>query len=167
MITTIAYKNIMLWRHADALAIGDNIPDDISRPLSKKGRQQAKTMAAWLKRYLPKDTIIISSNAVRSKQTAQALTNDFQISDELGPSATLLDVLETINSFWSSNHTETNLLIIGHQPWLGQLADYLLNTMPAAEGLQIKKAALWWFKRLTSQPSGTFDLITVQTPSLL
>ncbi len=167
MTTTIAYKNIMLWRHADALDIGDNIPDDISRPLSKKGHQQAKTMAAWLKRYLPKDTIIIASNAVRSKQTAQALTNDFQISEGLAPGATLLDVLETINSFWSSNQTETNLLIIGHQPWLGQLADYLLNAMSAAEGLQIKKAALWWFKRQTSQPSSTFDLITVQTPNLL
>lgn len=160
------YKNIILWRHADALPISDSVPNDISRPLSKEGLQQAKKMAEWLNRYLPKDTITISSNAVRSKQTAQALTNDFMLSDGLAPGVSLISVLETINGFSNNNLAATNLLIVGHQPWLGQLADYLLNRMPAAEGLHIKKAAVWWFKQRTGQPSGAFDLITVQTPNL-
>ncbi|MFV1922673.1 MAG: SixA phosphatase family protein [Methylotenera sp.] len=167
MVTMALYKNIMLWRHADALPIGNNIPDDISRPLSKKGRQQAKTMAAWLKRYLPKDTIIISSHALRSKQTAIALTNDFVLSDSIAPGASLEKVIESINSLSDGNKSESNLLIVGHQPWLGQLAACLLNPIPDAKSLNIKKAAVWWFKRVENQSANAFDLITVQTPSLL
>lgn len=167
MTKTAAYKNIMLWRHADALPIGGSILDDISRPLSKKGLQQAKVMAAWLEDHLPKETIIISSNALRSQQTAIALTNDFILTNAINPGASLEQVLTTIHSLSDGNQSASNLMIVGHQPWLGQLAAYLLNPVTDAQSLGIKKAALWWFKRQTSQPSSTFDLITVQTPNLL
>ena len=167
MSKTVLYKSIMLWRHADALPIGDNILDDISRPLSKKGRQQAKTMAAWLSYHLPKETMIMSSNAIRSQQTAVALTNDFVLSDGIAPGASLEKVLETINSLSNGDKSDSNLVIIGHQPWLGQLAAYLLNPTPDAESLHIKKAALWWFKRAADQSANTFNLFAVQTPTLL
>ncbi|MGJ8619946.1 MAG: SixA phosphatase family protein [Methylophilaceae bacterium] len=162
-----AYKSIMLWRHADALPIGGNINDDLSRPLSKKGQQQAKTVAAWLKRYSPKDTMIVSSNAVRSQQTAQALTNDFKLSAGLAPGSSLTSILDTINGFAVDDTIETNLLIVGHQPWLGALAAYLLNPMQQSDGLNIKKAALWWFKQTAPLSNDQFDLLTIQTPRLL
>jgi phosphohistidine phosphatase len=167
MPTYVTYKSIMLWRHADALPIGANIQDDISRPLSKKGQHQAKIMAAWLKSHSPKEIITISSKAVRSQQTAKALTNDFILSDGLAPGVSLMNVLETINGISDSNKLNANLLIVGHQPWLGELAAYLLNPLSEIEGLNIKKAALWWFKRARYQSNDAFDLITVQTPSLL
>ena len=167
MSKTATYKNIMLWRHADALLIGGNIRDDLSRPLSKKGLKQAKLMAAWLERHIPKDTIIISSKALRSQQTAVALTNDFILSSGINPGTSLEKVLETIHSLSDGNHSASNLMIVGHQPWLGQLAAYLFNPETTAQSLGIKKAALWWFKRTTNLSDHTFDLISVQTPTLL
>lgn len=166
MSNPTAYKNIMLWRHADALPIGGNIRDDLSRPLSKKGQQQAKVMAAWLERHLPKETIIISSNALRSQQTATALTSDFILTNAINPGASLEQVLETIHGLSDDNQKASNLMIVGHQPWLGQLAAYLFNPETGSQSLGIKKAALWWFKRTTNRPDHTFDLISVQTPSL-
>ncbi|HSR02875.1 MAG TPA: histidine phosphatase family protein [Methylophilaceae bacterium] len=167
MNKTAEYKNIMLWRHADALPIGGNIRDDLSRPLSKKGRQQAKIMAAWLKRHLPKETIIISSNALRSQQTAIALTNDFILTNAINPGASLEKVLETIHSLSEGIQSASNLMIVGHQPWIGHLAAYLFNPEISAQSIGIKKAALWWFKRTTNLYDHTFDLVSVQTPTLL
>ena len=59
---------------------------------------------------------------------------------------------------------EGNLLLVGHQPYLGQLARYLLGVTEIE--LHIKKGAIWWLRRLESVP-GRYQIITVQTPSKL
>lgn len=163
-----AYQNVLLWRHADALALNERIHRDHDRPLSKKGLKQAKKVAHWLNEHLPNKTIILSSSAVRAKQTTQALTHDFITLDSLAPGVSYSSVIIAINDFSDQSQERLDLLVVGHQPWLGRLACYLLNEPTQPHDIEIKKGALWWVKRSATTDENTpFKLLTIQTPSLL
>ena len=165
----LAYRNIVLWRHAEALPLNKQLASDLDRPLSKKGQEQAKKVATWLNSHLPNNTIILSSTALRAKQTTQTFSSDFITMDSLNPGASLKTVIETLNHLSTNQDDPSKLLLIGHQPWLGMLAEHLLHVNKLdptdADGLNIKKGAAWWFKQSTTDQA--FDLFSLQTPSLL
>ena len=170
-MTAQNFHNIVLWRHADAEPLTDTRGLDSARPLSKKGLKQAKKMATWLTNNLQKNTVIISSNALRAEQTAQTLKRDYMVFASLAPDATLNTVLQTISQLPKNNLQMESLLVIGHQPWLGLLAAQLLslpqNLANNAKEISIKKGAVWWLKRTSLQENQPFKLVTVLAPSLL
>lgn len=126
--------DLILWRHAQAEA-GE--PDE-GRELTPHGRKQAAKMAAWLDRSLPGGCRIVSSPALRCVQTAQALDRRFKIVDEVGPQATPQQVLQAID--WPVGRSP--ILLVGHQPWIGQVAALLLSG--EARDWTVKKANAWW-----------------------
>lgn len=126
---------LILWRHAEA---EDGIPD-IDRELTAKGRRQANHMAAWLKPRLPDDIRILVSPARRTQQTAAALGLDFSTLEAVAPGASPYEVLEAAG--WPNGGQ--NVLIVGHQPTLGEVASRLLQS--AMPSQSIKKGAVWWF----------------------
>ena len=174
--TSPALKNIIIWRHAEAhpaLAQGEN--QDIARMLTPKGKQQAKRMAKWLNERLPKDTLLISSPAMRAFQTAQALKSELKVVEALKPSANLQQVLEVLENLDTSTQ---NVLLVGHQPWLWQLVAHL--TSFTAQEISIKKGAVWWLRLSNNEvnpdevssieinPIATrYNIVAVQSPSLL
>ena len=125
---------LILWRHADA---EDGVPDE-ERSLTAKGEKQAQSMAAWLKERLPKDAVILVSPAKRAQQTAQALTRKFETSREVGTAATPRSVLKAAG--WPRG--AGTVVVVGHQPTLGQIAALALTGKPA--DWSIKKGAIWW-----------------------
>ena len=141
---------LLLWRHADA---EDGSPD-AARELSKKGQKQAMQVADWLKPRLPKDCIILASPAKRAQQTAQALDLPFTTERRIGTSAA---------ANWPQ-HRGT-VLVVGHQPTLGQLAAWLLSGDPSA--WTVKKGALWWFSSRTYGDRAETVLRAVVSPDLL
>ena len=177
-------EDIILWRHAQAekLFDGDDIvKSDLQRALTKKGQRQAADMAMWLKPQLPKATILQCSPALRAFQTAEALQHvnrscKINIHQALKPGASLNMVLASIAQInWCDS-----LVLVGHQPWLGQLAAHLLGiSMPGQlKDLPIKKGAIWWLrldkgldktldKAREEAVSAHYIIHTVQTPSLL
>ena len=164
------YQHIILWRHADAEKLGnENV--DTARPLSKKGEQQAQKMAKWLVANLPAETLVISSNAVRAQQTAEALKLQTITFANLAPTATLQEVLATISELADNHLHAKNLLIIGHQPWLGLLAAQLLclpnKLTQNSKEISIKKGSVWWFKKPNLENNQAYKLFTVQVPSLI
>ena len=165
------YENILLWRHADALQCISSDDTDIERPLSPKGSQQARKMAHWLNKNIPKDTTILTSAALRALQTTQALDREYLTLETLAPEAKITSVIEGLILLNQNRTVTKNLLIIGHQPWIGLLAAQLLlipKTLPnSAHEISIKKGAVWWFRHNTSEIFQPFKLLTVQTPSLL
>jgi phosphohistidine phosphatase len=165
------YENILLWRHADALQCLSSDDTDMERPLSPKGSQQARKVAHWLNKNLPPETTILSSTALRALQTTQALNREYLTLETLAPEAKMTSVIEGIILLNKKNTVDKNLLIIGHQPWIGLLAAQLLlipKSLPNnAHEISIKKGAVWWFRRSTSEINQPFKLLTVQTPSLL
>lgn len=125
---------LLLWRHAEAEE-GD---DDLKRPLTERGRRQAKTMGAWIKAHQPKGLRILASPAVRTRQTAQALELPFEVERSIGPDACVSALIAA--SGWPQ--AAGAVLLVGHQPSLGRLAALLLAGHEAE--WSIKKGALWW-----------------------
>jgi phosphohistidine phosphatase len=127
---------LILWRHAEA---EDGTPD-LERELTGKGRKQAARLADWLNPRLPPDIRILSSPAKRTLQTAQALGRDYEVVPELAPGASAEDVLAVAG--WPE--ATYPVLIVGHQPTLGQVAMRLLTGQVG--DLTVKKGGLWWFQ---------------------
>jgi phosphohistidine phosphatase len=126
---------LILWRHADA---EEGSPDN-QRKLTGKGLQQASMMAEWLRPRLPQDTRILVSPATRTQQTATALASDFETIPEIGPGASAESVLRA--SGWP--HENGTVILVGHQPTLGEVGAFLMSGKPT--GWIVQKGAIWWF----------------------
>ncbi|HTP94980.1 MAG TPA: histidine phosphatase family protein [Burkholderiales bacterium] len=125
---------LILWRHADA---EDGAPD-VERKLTAKGVKQARAMARWLKSRLPDDAVVMSSPARRARETAAALTDKFEIRNELGTDADCASLLTAAG--WPKR--DATVVVVGHQPTLGVTAAKLLAG--AEQGWSVKKSAIWW-----------------------
>lgn len=130
--------HLILLRHADAV----DGPDDLKRELSKKGRQQAKLMAKWLKPRLDFDYEVWVSQAVRSVETAGYITGKPIIKKEINPSCTSSDVVRQIDA----TLYEKNLVICGHQPWISRVGLYYLEANKINMHINFKKAGLLWIE---------------------
>lgn len=135
--------DLILWRHADARdpELGD---DDLKRPLTPRGVKQAQRMAEWLNHVLPETTRILCSPAVRARQTADALGRKVRVVDALAPGAGVNQLLSAVR--WPDSREP--VLVVGHQPTLGQVAAYLMAGAPALHGQAwaIRKGAVWWLR---------------------
>ncbi|MEW6562638.1 MAG: phosphohistidine phosphatase SixA [Pseudomonadota bacterium] len=125
---------LIFWRHAEA----EEGANDLARALTAKGEKQAKRMAGFLNARLPASARILVSPAVRTQQTASALGRAFETVDAIAPGAEADAVLKAAG--WP--RAEGTVLIVGHQPTLGEAAALLLQT---ESGLSVRKGAVWWF----------------------
>ena len=152
--------DLLLWRHAQAVDVNDST-DDLQRPLTKHGEAQATRMAAWLKRHLPAHTRILSSPALRTRQTVLHLAHaQYELCPQIAPGASLQDLLQAAQ--WPNSPTP--VLIVGHQPTLGMAAQQLLHMQaPCA----IKKGALWWLRHRVRDGQAQVVLVTIQHPQML
>ena len=152
--------DLILWRHAQAVDADESL-DDLKRPLTVQGEGQAAEMAGWLKRHLPKNTRIVCSPALRTRQTALRLTKDnYHIVPQIAPGASVAALLQAAD--WP--HSEHAVLVVGHQPTLGLAAQQLLGMhMPCA----IKKGAVWWLRHRVRDGEAQVVLMAVQNPQML
>lgn len=130
--------DLILWRHAEAEPGHEGLPD-LERALTSKGQKQAKRMGKWLDSQLPENCRILVSPAVRTVQTAEGLGRKYKTHAELVPGAEPEAILLAAN--WPAGR-ET-VVIVGHQPTLGQVAALLLTGEPL--DWEMKKAGAWWF----------------------
>ncbi|MGB0126416.1 MAG: histidine phosphatase family protein [Rhodocyclaceae bacterium] len=126
--------DLILWRHAEA---EDGAPDN-GRRLTHRGKKQAHAMAKWLAKRLPAHVRILASPAVRCQQTAAALDMPFETSAKLGTAGSVRDLLLTTG--WPVG--DGTVLVVGHQPTLGETAALLLCGAQAE--WTVKKGAIWW-----------------------
>ena len=149
--------DLILWRHAEA---EDGIPD-AARKLTAKGQKQAQQMAAWLTTHLPQNTRILVSPATRTQQTAAALGKEFETAKEIGLSGNRNSLLVTAD--WPE--ADGAVLIVGHQPTLGEVAAFLLTGEERA--WSVKKGAIWWISTRVRQGEGQSVLRCVLSPEML
>lgn len=149
--------DLILWRHAEA-AEGEV---DLVRELTRRGEHQARDMAAWLAPRLPAGARVFTSEARRSRQTARYLERPAQILPELNPDQPWQRVWEALD--WPQ--CGETLVVVGHQPWLGQIASRLL--CGEAQYWTVKKSGLWWFGHRTRHGDARTILRGMQTPALL
>lgn len=156
--------DLILWRHAEA---EDWLPGkelsgrDMDRSLTQRGEKQALRMVAWLDRQLPEGTRILVSPARRCEQTALALGRKYKIRSELAPDATPAQLLELVQ--WPAH--KYPVLVIGHQPILGQTIALLLALKESE--CAVKKGALWWLRNRDRDGHSQTVVVTVQSPEVL
>jgi phosphohistidine phosphatase len=126
--------DLILWRHAEA----EPGEPDLGRRLTAKGIKQAERMANWLEGRLPDTCRILVSPADRAQQTALPLKRKFRIAPEIAPGATVAAVLAAAG--WPDSREP--VLIVGHQPTLGEVAAFLLSGQDAP--WSVRKGAAWW-----------------------
>jgi phosphohistidine phosphatase len=135
------FVELILWRHAEA---EDGAPDN-ARQLTAKGEKQADKMAGFLRAHLPRNARILVSPAKRTQQTAQALAKHFITEPGIAPGASPKAILEAAD--WPDG--EGCVLVVGHQPALGEAAALLMTGKP--HYWSIKKGAAWWFSCQASE----------------
>jgi len=159
--------DLVLWRHAEALDLPEAQDSaeayrlDLERPLTGRGQKHAARIAAWLDRQLGDTARILVSPALRCEQTALNLGRKFKTCEALAPGASAQDLLQAAQ--WP--HAKFPVLVVGHQPTLGQAAAQLLGL--ARSEVSIRKGSLWWLRHRVRDGQPQTVLMTVQTPELL
>jgi phosphohistidine phosphatase len=144
---------LILWRHAEA----EDGLDDARRILTKRGRKQAERVARWLRPRLEGDWRVLVSPAERTLQTVKPLDRDFEVEEAVGTSATATQLLRAAR--WPKGE---NVLVVGHQPTLGQVVAQVLEA--SGGEFSIRKGALWW---LVSRDGGEVLVKAVMSPELV
>lgn len=152
--------DLILWRHAEAEDAGPG-QSDLERALTSKGLKQARRMGQWLDSQLPDSCRVLVSPAVRTLQTAEALGRKYKIHADLAPGAEPEDILHAAN--WPGN--KETVLLVGHQPTLGQAAALLLTGDEL--DWEMRKAGAWWFAQRDPGNALSVYLKAVMAPDLV
>ena len=116
---------IHLLRHADA---EDFATSDSARVLTSKGKEQAAQVASFLQRTRHTFDLILTSPYLRALQTAQAVAAAFStaiLKEDRRLGSGML--VQTGFAVIQENSEIQDLLIVGHEPDLGNLAAFLLT----------------------------------------
>ena len=149
--------DLILWRHAEAEDAAEG-QDDLKRALTSRGEKQAARVAAWLDRQLPEGTRILCSPAVRCEQTVLALGRKYKVRPELAPDVSVESVLEAAQ--WPvSKHP---ILIVGHQPTLGDVIARLLHLKHGT--CAVRKGSAWWLRTRERDGDEQTVVVAVQSP---
>jgi phosphohistidine phosphatase len=149
--------DLILWRHAEAEEArpGD---DDLARVLTRRGEKQAARVGAWLCKQLAEETRVLCSPARRCQQTAKALGRAYETSEPLAPGADPEAVLQAAG--WPNSRRP--VLIVGHQPTLGEAVARLLG-LPSDQ-CAVRKAGVWWLRTRTRGGQQETTVVVVQSP---
>ncbi len=158
--------NLFIWRHAEA---EDSSPD-IARPLTTRGQRDASRVAKALAKQIDERTCIVSSPATRARETVEPLIArtriELAIDDRLAPGAHIDQVLEVLEHMIATcNDDGPTIVMVGHQPWVGQLARRLLTD--SRGDMSMKKAAAWWLVRRSRDGSTEWTMKSVLDPDLV
>ena len=148
--------DILLWRHAEA---EEGLPD-LKRKLTQRGQKQAQQIAEWIKKHGPENLRILSSPARRCQQTTEALALPFETDKRLGTDSNAVSLLAAAG--WTDGGKASAVLIVGHQPTLGQTAALLLSG--EEDDWTVKKGAVWWFSNRTRKEETQTILRNVMLP---
>lgn len=152
--------NLLLWRHAEA---HDGVPD-LGRTLTHTGRTQANKVGRWIKERIPSEASILVSPAVRTRQTADALGREYVVTPWLAPGSNPNDILSALSLSQTAGRDET-VVLVGHQPWIGELAALLVSGSPA--NWSVRKAAVWWLVYRRRAESADWSVKAVTDDRLL
>ena len=151
-------KTLLVLRHAKS-SRSDPALDDHERPLNTRGRRDAPRMGELVREYGLIPDVVISSDAVRARLTAEAVIEAARYGGEIrldprlymaGP-ADILSLLRTVGE-----KAET-VMIVGHNPGLEELVAQLTGAwqdLPTAALAQIVLPIDQW-RDLTLATRGT------------
>jgi phosphohistidine phosphatase len=156
--------NLYILRHGIAEARNEaKYPNDLERPLSKKGKNKINEIGELMFDLDIKPDYILSSPAKRSIESAKLIQKSLGIkkdrlltTEKLLPQLPITSVIEEI----SENFKSKDVMLVGHEPMLSALVSQLTSGNPDAT-IQLKKGALCClkFEELTQEKCAMLTLL--------
>jgi phosphohistidine phosphatase len=122
--------DLYLMRHGIAVPGGSpGIASDEDRPLSPKGIKRMRKAARGLSTLEIAFDQVFTSPLLRARQTAEIVAEILELKEqpeelpELAPGNSIEKLLSSL----STHRDRKRLLLVGHQPFLGEAASYLLT----------------------------------------
>lgn len=133
-------RHIYLLRHAHAV-VGDATTPDHDRPLSSRGHAECAAIAQWLASHPLTPDRVICSTATRTRETlagVHALGADWPVAS-FNPKLYLASPGELLQLLQSLPDEITNILLVGHNPGIQELAMLLAGPVqgPDHESLEL------------------------------
>ncbi len=123
-------KTLILLRHAKSSWKHPELPDN-ERPLNSRGKRDAPVMVNRLIERRIKPDLIISSPATRALQTANIFAKRLNIYRKeilVLPTLYLDGTTAIINTIRKQPDALDTLMLVGHNPDMTELANFLCNT---------------------------------------
>jgi phosphohistidine phosphatase len=138
------YVRLILIRHADA---GERDPsrwpDDTQRPITEKGRRRHRQVAKRLKRRGLVPTLLLTSPWLRAWQTAEITAHYTGGTAPLAAAALAASPsLDQLEQAVGRPAPDAVVALVGHEPWLGELASLLLAGEPHRMGTDLPKSGV-------------------------
>jgi phosphohistidine phosphatase len=137
--------NLYLLRHGAAVEPGTpGFDKDSDRPLTAKGEDRLREAARAMEKLELSFDLILSSPFLRAKQTAEIIAKNFKLrkklafSDDLTPAGNPRLLIQQLNRF---RPEPENVLLVGHEPYLGKLVALLAAGNTSLE-IDFKKGGL-------------------------
>jgi len=134
-------KTLLVLRHAKS-SWNDPALDDQERPLNKRGRRDAPRMGELVRECGLIPDVIISSDAVRARLTAEAVAEAARYAGEilLDPRLYLACPADILSLLTTVRENAGTVMIVGHNPGLETLVEQLTGErqdLPTAALAQI------------------------------
>ena len=134
-------KTLLVLRHAKS-SWNDPALDDHERPLNKRGRRDAPRMGELVRECGLIPDVIISSDAVRARLTAEAVAEAARYAGEilLDPRLYLACPADILSLLTTVRENAGTVMIVGHNPGLETLVEQLTGErqdLPTAALAQI------------------------------
>jgi phosphohistidine phosphatase len=119
-------KTLLVLRHAKS-SWNDPQLDDHERPLNERGRRDGPRMGKLVREYGLIPDIVISSDAVRARLTAEAVAAAARYAGEilLDPHLYLASPADIVSLLRTVRENAETVMIIGHNPGLEELVEQL------------------------------------------
>ena len=141
-------KTLFLLRHAKSSWNDPNL-QDFDRPLNARGRKAAELIATYIKKQKVFPDLVISSPAVRARETIEIIVKAVKLPAELRfdqriYEASALALIEVISQI---EEDKSKVLLVGHNPGMENLLEMLTSeVVQMATGTLAKidlKTARW------------------------
>ena len=141
-------KTLFLLRHAKSSWKDESLPD-FERPLNRRGKQAAERIGRYLKHELIVPEIVLSSPAVRTRETTERVAKAAKwtpeiLFDQRIYEAGGLQLLEVVSQIENERKTA---LLVGHNPGIEELLMLLTGEskhIPTGTFMQIDLKTSKW-----------------------
>jgi phosphohistidine phosphatase len=151
-------KTLLVLRHAKSSWSEPGL-EDHERPLNERGRRDAPRVGDLLWEYGLIPDVVLSSDAVRARLTAEAVTDAARYAGEilLDPRLYMASPADIRSLLATVRENAETVMIVGHNPGLEQLVEHLTRVrhdLPTATLVQIDLPIDQW-RDLTRSTRGT------------
>ena len=131
--------NLQLLRHSTA-ETADDEPSDHARPLTREGRREATALGRWLAGRKVQPALVYGSSARRAVETLELVLAELHEppSPQLSRDLYLASARRLFEVVHESPDEATSILLVGHNPGIGELALRLIGRGDPQERARIR-----------------------------